>query len=127
MTTLKIHRLRLYFDAGTGDPTDPPTELDVAILPGDRMRAERLSTHELPHAQRSGPGARREHAETWLLLYAWCAATRCGYAGTFEQYGRELLHYAELDAAGELLEDGDELDPDDAETVPPTVPGLPTS
>lgn len=127
MTTLTIRRIRLYFDAGTGDLTDPPRELDVAILPGDRMRAERLSTTLLAPAQRSGPTARREHAETWLLLYVWCSATRTGYAGGFDQFSDELLHYAELTSAGELLEDGDELDDDDAETVPPTVPGLSTS
>lgn len=123
---LKLHRLRLYFDA---DPLDaqPREHLDIIVTPGDRMRAERFSTAVLPPSQRGAQQVRAAHAQTWLMLYAWCAATRMGYAGDFEAFDLELLHYAELDADGELLEDDDEPDDDDAESVPPTVPGPPTS
>jgi hypothetical protein len=122
---LKLHRLRLYL---TADPNDTPRELDIVVTPGDRMRAERQSTAVLPPSQRGAQAVRAAHAQTWLMLYAWCAATRCGYSGSFEAFDLELLHYAELDAAGELLEDDDDPDDDDAgEAVPPTVPGPPTS
>ena len=67
------------------------------------------------------------HAQTWLMLYAWCAATRAGYVGSFEAFDLELLHYAELTPDGELLEDDDEPDNDEAETIHPTVPDPPTS
>jgi hypothetical protein len=122
---LKLHRLRLYM-CPDGD-TANPTELDVIVTPGDRMRGERVSTDVLPPSQRGGSLVRQHHAQTWLMVYAWCAATRAGYTGSFEAFGLELLHYAELGPDGELLADDDEPDEDDAETVPPTVPGRPTS
>jgi hypothetical protein len=119
---LKLHRLRLYM-CPDGDIAHP-TELDVIVTPGDRMRGERVSTDVLPPSQRGGSAVRTAHAQTWLMVYAWCAATRAGYAGTFEAFGLELLHYAELGADGELIADDDD---DEAETVPPTVPDRPTS
>jgi hypothetical protein len=123
---LKLHRLRLYFTPGA-DADEPARDLDIIVTPGDRMRAERFSTAVLPPSQRGAQAVRAAHAQTWLMLYAWCAATRMGYAGDFEAFDLELLHYAELGADGELLEDDDEPDDDDAESVPPTVPGPPTS
>lgn len=127
MTDLKLHRLRLYLTDAPGDPTATPRELDIVVTPGDRMRAERESTAVLPPSQRGGQAVRTAHAQTWLMVYAWCAAKRAGYVGSFEAFDLELLHYAELTPAGELLEDDDEPDEDEAETVPPTVPGPPTS
>jgi hypothetical protein len=122
---LKLHRLRLYLQDRTNTAA-PAGELDVVITPGDRMRAERVSTTVLPPSQRGAQAVRAAHAQTWLMLYAWCAAVRCGYPGDFEAFDLELLHYAELGPDGELLEDDDPAD-DDGETVPPTVPGPPTS
>jgi hypothetical protein len=126
MTDLKLHRLRLYLTDRT-NPTAEPGELDIVVTPGDRMRAERESTALLPPSQRGVQAVRAAHAQTWLMLYAWCAAKRSGYPGSFEAFDLELLHYAELGPDGELIADDDEPDDDDAETVPPTVPGPPTS
>ena len=122
MSDLKLHRLRLYL---TADPNTTPDELDIVVTPGDRMRAERESTAVLPPSQRGAQAVRSAHAQTWLMLYAWVAAKRCGYTGSFEAFDLELLHYAELGPDGELLEDDD--DDDAGEAVPPTVPGPPTS
>lgn len=123
MSDLKLHRMRLYI---TDDPAATPLELDIVVTPGDRMRAERESTALLPPSQRGAQAVRTAHSQTWFMLYAWCAAKRSGYAGSFEAFDLELLHYDELGPDGELLEDAepddDEADDDEAETVPPTVP-----
>lgn len=103
---LKILRYRLYLidphaaPAGRlleGDLLHP----DVVLMPGDRMRAERESTKLLAPSQRD----RKANAETWMMLWLWCAATRLGvFTGTLEDFAGVLVDYDELDAAGAVID-----------------------
>jgi hypothetical protein len=103
------------------------------------MKAERLSTQLLAPSQR-GKSAREDHAETWALLWLWCAATRSGVtAQGFEDFTGWVLDYDRLKLTddGQLVVDGaedtDELDDDDDELeaedpeVGPTPLAVPTS
>lgn len=99
------------------------TTQEVQIMPGDRMRAERLSTTELPPSQRGTPAVKM-FSETWCLLWLWCAATRLHLTtAPFPAFVDSLADYARLDAEGAPVEDGE--DPEDA-PVDPTRPGAST-
>lgn len=99
---------------------------DVTVMPADRMRAERLSTAELPPSQR-GPAAMGSHPETWVLLWLWCAAKRTGLTEAgFEAFADTVAAYDRVGADGVPLEDDD---PGEAEGEPvdPTHGAAPTS
>lgn len=130
---LQLQRFRVHL----GDPNQPTPEAthDLVILPADRMRAERLSTQLLAPSQR-GKDARGENAETWLMLWLWCAATRVQLtADPFDDFAGRVLDYdrLKLTADGELVlakrdDDQDEDDDEDDEDpeLGPTRPTAPT-
>lgn len=113
---MNVQRFRVYLDAGPATPT----ELDLAILPADRMRAERASTTELPPSQR-GPNASQHHPNTWVLLWLWCAATRAGStAAKFADWSLTVLDFDRLDADGELIPEGTPAEDVEDPQVDPT-------
>jgi hypothetical protein len=116
---MNVMRFRTYtLPAPT--PEDTATERDLVILPADRMRAERFSTTLLPPSQR-GAGAVQSHAETWVLLWLWCAATRLQQtAASFDEYADTVVAYDRLDANGEVIGDDTDTDEIDPATVDPT-------
>lgn len=116
---MDVQRLRVY----TGTLTDTHETVDVAILPADRMRAERASTKELAPSQR-GQNAGQSNPHTWTLLYLWCSFQRMGLTSeAFASWADTVLDYDRLGPDGELLTDADES----LEAVDPTQPGGPTT
>lgn len=112
-------RFRLHLlDPDPASPADPIAH-DVAVMPADRMRAERHSTSVLPPSQR-GTDKLKAHAETWVLLYLWCACTRLKLtAEGFEQFADRVAEYDRLTAEGTVLDE--DTDPDELEVpVDPT-------
>lgn len=123
---MNVMRFRIYTDPA--DATAPAASYvthDLVILPADRMRAERESTTLLPPSQRGG-NARKEHAETWILLWLWCSAVRHQITTeSFKDWQLTVLDYDRLDADGNVVtRDAQEVD-DPA--VDPTQPGAPTT
>lgn len=115
---MNVMRFRLHLL--TEGPDAEPTPHDVRVMPADRMRAERASSTELPPSQR-GAGAAQAHAETWVLLWLWCAAKRLAVTTEpFSVFADQVADYTRLDADGqELADDEEDQDP---ETVDPTQP-----
>ena len=95
---------------------------EVVIMPADRMRAERASTSVLPPSQR-GANAVKEHSETWVLLWLWCASKRLGHTDLeFEAFADTMLEYDRLTDQGATVDQ--DTDPDDLEgAINPTRPG----
>jgi hypothetical protein len=85
-------------------PDGTPAQTDLLVLPADRMRAERSSTQLLPPSQR-GANAVKAHAETWVLLWLYCAAQRLQLtAGAgFDDWANTVLDYDRLDADGNVV------------------------
>lgn len=118
-------RFRIYTEGP--DPAANCVTHDLAILPADRMRAERASTKELPPSQR-GPGAVKANSETYVLLWLWCAATRTGItAAGFAEWADTVLDYDRLNPDGTVQGDDDDPDDDDEPELGPTRPGEPMS
>lgn len=121
---LKILRYRLYMidplnPAGAALAAGDLLTPDVVVMPGDRMRAERESTKLLAPGQRD----RKAAAESWMLLWLWCSATRLGiFAGSFEDFAGVLVDYDEVDANGDVIDADDPDEADEARTdVDPTA------
>lgn len=118
---LTVLRFRVYLAATPDTTPEDATGHDVLVLPADRMRAERESPALLPPSQR-GPGAHKVHAETWLALWLWCAATRSGaFTGTHEEFTAALVDYDRLNRDGTVADDDDP-----GEAVPPTRTAMDT-
>lgn len=121
---LKILRYRLYMidPLNPADATLAPGDLltpSVVLMPADRMRAERESTKLLSPGQRD----RKANAETWMLLWLWCAATRMGITSEgFEVFAGQVVDYDEVDANGEVV-DPDDRDGEAGADVDPTDAG----
>jgi hypothetical protein len=130
MHQLPLMRFRIYL--ATPEAPETAHEVhDLVVIPADRMKAERLSTQLLAPSQR-GKSAREDHAETWALLWLWCAATRAGVtAQGFEDFTGWVLDYDRLKLTddGQLVvvggpddTDDDDLEAEDDPEVGPTRP-----
>lgn len=120
---MDVQRLRVY----TGTLNDNHETVDVALLPADRMRAERASTKELAPSQR-GADAAKANPHTWTLLYLWCAFQRMGLTSApFTSWADTVLDYDRLRPDGEPITDAAELAELEDETLDPTQPGGPTT
>lgn len=124
---MNVQRFRVYCHEGADATATDPRHHDLAILPADRMRAERASTTELPPSQR-GPNASQHHPNTWVLLWLWCAATRTGVTSDkFPDWSGTVLDFDRLDADGELVPEGTPSEDVEDPRVDPTTEAGATS